>query len=1280
MKWEIIILSALKTNGDIYLAVKKAMKIAPREISATLRTLLQGKLHSEKLHLYPKIISLLYFHLCVINRDFISNSSLDDQKIPRNAGEAYLKAASISEELNEFSLQAKYLSIAADYYYEHQECNASEKLLNDSIILYRSLEENNQGENTHALASCYNNLGNTYLKTGKYSQAIESYETAVTLFETLAKKDPKQYRPLIAQATCNIGNIYINTNEFIIAKQLYEKALNLLLDLSKENPGVYKFYIATISNNLGNIYMKTGEFTAAEELYIRAIEMIQSLPQKEQTKYSSELAGFLNSLGNVYKYKKKFDKAITNYKKALASIEMFAKLDPRRYIPEISGILNNLGNIYKDINQLTEAENCYKKALKMRRKLASSHAEPLIRNVSETLDNLGDLYLRIREFRKAECALKEALEMRKTYEHEKSEKYNPLIAQTLNKLGALYYKIGNFNQSEQALLEALTINRQLAQKYPDAYMPALARTLNNLYNLYKETHNFSSAQNLSTEVLHLKEDLLHSDMDAYDYDFANTLNNLGNLSAYLRNFHDAEETYQRALHIARELSKKYPEAYIPFVADILNNLGNVYRDCKKFSQSEKNYLESLKIRRNLAKKEARAYMFPVSEILNNLGSLYFKSRKYFEAESAFKEALDIRETLADGFPTAYTRHIAHTYTHLGNLYLETERLSDAESAFKDSLNIYARLFENNSDAFTVALSIAHNDLGNFYFHSKHFVTAKKYYEKAFDIIQGLEREKLNIYDFYISRIFNNLGNIYLKLDNTSEAEKYYKKAVEKDIKTASWFDMAKTTHNISKIHSSIESLEKARKTLELAMLFSKEKKYTYMQKGGHEKIYLDFLEKELDCYTVLEALRDPDFLSIPWETILPDEELSKAQNDINYQKSLMNTLLTQKITTPEFHADLPEKSCFLYVQMLSGHIYLFILKNDTIKRYTCEDQFFSTGNNLSYMLHLQQSYTQKGKDVGSLVNKFHNISREWAQALPEDIITIIEESNQILFSTDHACSFLPLETLVLNEQPLCLEKIVVRTPSFHHTKKLLNKNPQFDSQLIVENPWPGINKTPKHYAVPPGDKEYTLTYLDGALEETESLFEIFPHATILSGHNATGQAFISDLSTHSLVHFCGHGGKGRILFLSGPFKGISPPYEPEEFTHLRQAERKEGSNTISMMEEWHPVTDIEIFDTSLLDGAVVFLNACETGQRKYAGGGHFQGLSSVLLRNGAHSVISSLYPIFDHASRDFATHFYQELLQTHSVCTSLQKARFRIKNKYGTHIYWIPYIHYGSPF
>jgi CHAT domain-containing protein len=182
---------------------------------------------------------------------------------------------------------------------------------------------------------------------------------------------------------------------------------------------------------------------------------------------------------------------------------------------------------------------------------------------------------------------------------------------------------------------------------------------------------------------------------------------------------------------------------------------------------------------------------------------------------------------------------------------------------------------------------------------------------------------------------------------------------------------------------------------------------------------------------------------------------------------------------------------------------------------------------------------------------------------------------------------------------------------------------------------------------------------------------------MLLEQNATGHKFLSEISQHSLIHFSGHGSLGSILFLSGPFSGF-PFYENEEFSDMQRAERFEGVQKINMMEEWHPVTDLDLFDIPITEGAVVFLNACETGQHKYAGE-YFRGFPAVFLKNGAHSVISSLVPIFDEYSKEFALHFYDILLKTHSVAKSLKKAREWIKDIYEAPIYWVPYIHYGPP-
>ena len=268
----------------------------------------------------------------------------------------------------------------------------------------------------------------------------------------------------------------------------------------------------------------------------------------------------------------------------------------------------------------------------------------------------------------------------------------------------------------------------------------------------------------------------------------------------------------------------------------------------------------------------------------------------------------------------------------------------------------------------------------------------------------------------------------------------------------------------------------------------------------------------------------------------------------------------------------------------------------------------------------------------------------------------------------------------MNGESLCLEKTLVRAASLLQFLSSLEKEPRFDSSLIVGNPWPHHHQKDLIYELPGEKKPSKIPFLSGALEEAGILEHTLPHPTLLLGNDATGEQFLEKIKTHSLIHFSGHGSLGRILFLSGPFKGFPPPFEPKEFSDLRKKERTGKTRNINMMEEWHPVTDVDLIDKPLAERAIVFLNACETGKHKYERGGYYQGLSAAFLKNGAHSVISSLIPIFEEPSKDFAVIFYEELLKTRSVSKSLKKARISVKETYKSEIHWIPYLHYGSPF
>jgi len=303
--------------------------------------------------------------------------------------------------------------------------------------------------------------------------------------------------------------------------------------------------------------------------------------------------------------------------------------------------------------------------------------------------------------------------------------------------------------------------------------------------------------------------------------------------------------------------------------------------------------------------------------------------------------------------------------------------------------------------------------------------------------------------------------------------------------------------------------------------------------------------------------------------------------------------------------------------------------------------------------------------------------------LPSEVQKELSQKTYIVFSPDSDCAWFPLEGLHIQGKPLCLSKGVTRITSIHLLQKIALRRISFDSSLIVGNPWPLHEKDPLCYGSPSGEKSELenigpLTCLKGAESEAETLSRIIRQARVLTRAQATADTVLQELGKCSLLHLAGHGALGRVLFLSGPATRTPPQFDSEEFSRLRRAWRLFQGKSVYMMDEWDLITDRDILHTPLREGAFVFLNACETGRHMYGGGGHFQGLVQAFLKSGASHVISSLIPLFDQSSTDFAVSFYHAL-RSLPVVTALKETRKSIKNRYKAQVYWLPYIHYGFP-
>ena len=1165
------------------------------------------------------LVLLYYYWLSLCGESYLVFPLEMQRSILENGVETSLTASEIASRLHETKIEAGFLFRAGIALYDLRRFTKAENTFKKALILYKKLERTNS--NTHFdTAKVLNNLGNLYCTIEKLPKAEKAYTEALTRYKELAKKSD-MYGLDVAMTQHNMGNLYRHMGKFSEAEEVYKEALEKFKELAGENHNEYTTNVVVTLNNLGILYWSTGKFAEAEEAYI----------------------------------------------KALNTLELFVQENPDTYNAYLAMTLSNVGNLYSDTGNFKKAEEVYEKALAVRRRLASQNPDTYNFELAMMLSNLGVFYSDISALKKAEEMCLEALEIIEELPVEDFNAYRSCKANSFNNLATVYWNTNNFLQAEEMYTRALVIYRQLEEENPGAYTPDVAMTLNNLGAFYRDTNKFSEAEKVYTEACDIYMDLEKDNPGVYTPDRAMTLNNLGTVYWSTNDFPQAEKVYKKALKLYKKLAGEYPHVYTPPLARTLDNLGSLYQHTHVYSRAEEMFLETLTEFRKLAEETPDVYTRDVAQTLNNLGVLYWSTNDFSQAEKAYSEALTITQQMAEENFDAYTPDVAMILTNLGVLYSEAQDFHKAEDAYTQALVLYRGLL-SKSDAYTQDVAMTLNNLGVLYQNTEKMEKAEETLTEALEKYRNLAEENPDAYDRYVVTALNSLGVFYRCTRNNRKAEVLLKEALRRAEKRALWFELAGVYDSLD------DKKEEAVRVLELGILFYGEEKYTYAQKGRREDFYRKLLDGVSDPGKgagILEALRDPDLLSLEWD----EKKIRNAGGNRNIQKNLVKTHLKKEIPPRIPHVQMLDNVLFLYIQEMKNSILYLTVTKEGINLYKGSSEFARLGRKLLTNLRVQALGEARRKDIRDIITRFDMLTAQWTSMLPSPILDLLSAKGNIIFSPDSVFSYLPLEGLIVGGEPICLSKTVIRATSMHQLQEITSGTLTADSSLVIGNPWPAVNEDYLIYRYP---SRIEISYLQKAEKEAEILGENLPNPKILLNTEATANTFLKELSNHSIIHFAGHGHVGRVLFFSGPMAKFPPEFEPEEFSELRKAWRFSHDKAVYMMDEWDIVTDQDILKTPLQEGSFVFLSACETGQHTYAGGGHFQGLAQAFLRSGASNVVSSLFPLYGTPAKDFAVSFYKDLFSGYQVINALQNTRKEIKEKYTAPLYWLPYIHYGT--
>ena len=234
-----------------------------------------------------------------------------------------------------------------------------------TAILYagqaRDLSEKIQFQK--GLAYALKNIGNANAMSGKFLEALDSWEKSLAVFSAIGDKKG------VANILSNEGALYYNKSDDARALELYLKAL----DIAEQSGDTIR--MATVLQNIGAVYSnKPSTQDKALEYYLKAYPFCLAAGDKEA------IGNVEVNLGEIYLAEGKDSLGLYHFEKSLKALEG----SNSTYIPYT---LNDIGKVYRGRKDFATAINYHQKAYDKAKRLGSKL------HMAQSLTGIADTYL-----------------------------------------------------------------------------------------------------------------------------------------------------------------------------------------------------------------------------------------------------------------------------------------------------------------------------------------------------------------------------------------------------------------------------------------------------------------------------------------------------------------------------------------------------------------------------------------------------------------------------------------------------------------------------------------------------------------------------------------------------------------------------------------------------------------------------------------------------------------------------------------------------------------------
>ncbi len=937
-------------------------------------------------------------------------------------------------------------------------------------------------------------------------------------------------------------------------------------------------------------------------------------------------------------------------------------------------VLNSLAERFVSMGQYTEAEPFYRQALKIRQtKLGEMHSDYAI-----SLNNLAWLYDANGETAKAEPLLRQALEINRMVLGET----HPGYATGLNNLAAIYNSRKDFAKAEPLYQQALAIRQKVLGEKHSNY----AMSLNNLATLYYAMGDYAKAEPLFRQALEIHQSVLGETHPAY----ANGLNNLAELYKAMGDYALAEPLYRQALEINRKvLGEKHP-AY----AISLNNLAGLYNAMGDYALAEPLYHQTLDIRKNVLGEKHPDY----AASLNNLAWLYNAMGDSPKAEPLFQYALEINRTvLGENHPD-----YAISLNNLADLYFSMGDSAKAEPLFRQALEIRKTVLGEAHPAYATGLS----NLAMLYVSRKEDTTAEPLLRRVLTIQAAALGEKHPAYATSLSNLagfYEFRGEHALAEPLVRQSVAITRQHVETTSAAQSerqQFVMAKANRGTLSLYLSVAvSSEKYAEDVYQEVLLTKGSVWRRQQKmravQGDSHLAPLFTElRSVAARRAQQTLTTPNPKTLDvWRQQI--DQLAQRQEELERELSSRSAAYRQaqqSITVEELRANLPARHALVdfweYSQLIpheDGKAATPQFERRLVAFVVRPEQPSVTLVPLGAVKPLAQAIdTWRQANTSRQTFGQSADAAQAGQLLRERLWTPLEphltDAKMVLVSPDGVLGRFPLIALpgnkpgsyLLEDRALAIVPVPQALVSLLREKD--SDRPAVAGNLLVlgDVDYDALPDSPdasapkkkfgSQLAAVRGSDWRGFTPLDATRGELATIEKMFRRrfgqdsVTPLEGAEANENRFRQEASRHKFLHMATHGffapeslrsalkdstNRGSRLNDSTSSERLVG-YSPGLLSGLALA----GANRPPEPDQEDGIlTASEVENLDLRGVQLVVLSACETGLGEVAGGEGLLGLQRAFQVAGTQTVVASLWPVSDNATRSLMERFYENLLK-----------------------------------